>query len=218
MVSERKIDNQNSLSKVLQAVEKAQKLQDNRIAFGLDHVNLYVEDVEGDWLETWDDDEENLLVEANDCQLNKHGKTIVQLGQWFQQVFDTGWQAVEEVLGTREPDLALFSFRVPEVRRAKLVDLGMQLVDHPVALIVTIREENEQNISILLQVQPTGDVNHLPESLKLTLLSSSGEVLHQEQVGSSQELLEVELGGKQGESFSIQVALDDASVTEDFVI
>ncbi|MDF0556023.1 hypothetical protein [Kamptonema sp. UHCC 0994] len=66
---------------MLQAVEKAQKLQDDRIKFGIDHVKLYVEDVEGDWLEKWDDDEENLLLETNTCQLDKNGKTIVRLGQ-----------------------------------------------------------------------------------------------------------------------------------------
>ncbi len=58
MVTERQNYNRDKLSKVLQAVEKAQKLQDDRIKFGLDHVNLYVDDLEGDWLETWDDDEE----------------------------------------------------------------------------------------------------------------------------------------------------------------
>ncbi|GAA6620410.1 hypothetical protein [Scytonema sp. NUACC26] len=58
MVTERQNYNRDKLSKVLQAVEKAQKLQDDRIEFGLDHVNLYVDDVEGDWLETWDEDEE----------------------------------------------------------------------------------------------------------------------------------------------------------------
>lgn len=218
MVTERKTYNQDRLSKVLQAVEKAQKLQDDRIKFGLDHVNLYVEDVEGDWLETWDDDAESLLLETNTCQLDKNGKTIVRLGQWFQQVFESSWHSVEEVLGTKEPDLALFSLRIVEAKRAKLIDLGMQLTGHPVALIVTIREEDEQNFSIFLQVQPIDDTTHLPENLKLMLLSPSGEVLHQEQARNASDLLEVELGGKSGESFRVQVALDDVSVTEDFVI
>ncbi len=41
------------LEKAWQALQAAQDLQENRIRFGLEHVNLYVEDVEGDWLETW---------------------------------------------------------------------------------------------------------------------------------------------------------------------
>jgi hypothetical protein len=40
MVTERKNYNHEKTSKVLTAVEKAQKLQDDRIEFGLDHVNL----------------------------------------------------------------------------------------------------------------------------------------------------------------------------------
>lgn len=73
MLTERKNYNQEKSSKVLTAVEKAQKVQDDRIEFGLDHVNLYVEDVEGDWLETWDEDEEeDVLVEANAVEVEKN--------------------------------------------------------------------------------------------------------------------------------------------------
>ena len=52
------------LEKVWQSLEAAQKLQSDRLSFGLDHVNLYVEDVDGDWLERWGEDEEE-----NDIQL-----------------------------------------------------------------------------------------------------------------------------------------------------
>lgn len=216
MVTERQNYNQDQLSKVLQAVEKAQKLQDDRIKFGLDHVNLYVEDVEGDWLQTWDDDEDSDLVEAN-VQIDKNGQTIVKLGQWFQQVFEPDWQAVEEVLGIKEPDSVLFSFRNFKVQRAKLIDFGKQLSAYPVALIVKIVED-KHNISILLQVQPTGHAAYLPEGLQLILVSPSGEFLHQDQAGNASNLLEVELGGKQGENFRVKVALNSVSVTEDFLI
>jgi len=46
------------LEKVWQSLQAAQKLQNDRLTFGLDHVKLYVEDVEGDWLERWGEDEE----------------------------------------------------------------------------------------------------------------------------------------------------------------
>jgi len=218
MVTERKNYNQDEWSKVLQSVEKAQKLQDDRIKFGLDHVNLYVEDVEGNWLETWDEDEDNVPLEANNLKTNKDGQPIVQVGQWFHQVFEAGWHAVEEVLGTQEPELALFSFRSVEVQRAKLINFGTQLLAHPIALIVKITEENKHKINIILQIQPTDNATYLPEGLQLILVSPSGEFLHTEQAGDATNLLEVGLDGKQGEGFRVQVALNDFSVTEDFVI
>lgn len=55
------------LEKVWQSLQAAQKLQDDRLTFGIDHVNLYVEDVDGDWLERWGEEEEerDLKLEAN---------------------------------------------------------------------------------------------------------------------------------------------------------
>ncbi len=44
---------QDRVAKALQSLRAAQKLQDDRLNFGIDHINLYVEDVEGDWLERW---------------------------------------------------------------------------------------------------------------------------------------------------------------------
>ena len=55
------------LEKVWESLQAAQKLQDDRLTFGIDHVNLYVENVDGDWLERWGEEEEerDLKLEAN---------------------------------------------------------------------------------------------------------------------------------------------------------
>jgi hypothetical protein len=58
------LSDKERLEKVWQSLQAAQKLQSDRLTVGLDHVNLYVEDVEGDWLERWGEDEEE-----NDPQL-----------------------------------------------------------------------------------------------------------------------------------------------------
>ncbi|MDY6804359.1 MAG: hypothetical protein SXA11_11200 [Cyanobacteriota bacterium] len=54
------------LEKVWESLQAAQKLQNDRLTFGIDHVNLYVEDVDGDWLERWGEEEErDLKLDAN---------------------------------------------------------------------------------------------------------------------------------------------------------
>lgn len=55
------------LEKVWESLQAAQKLQNDRLTFGIDHVNLYVEDVDGDWLERWGEEEDNdkRSLEAN---------------------------------------------------------------------------------------------------------------------------------------------------------
>ncbi|KST65304.1 hypothetical protein [Mastigocoleus testarum] len=49
---------QERLEDFLQAVESAQKLQNDIIKYGLEAAHFYVEDLDGDWLEKWSEDEE----------------------------------------------------------------------------------------------------------------------------------------------------------------
>jgi hypothetical protein len=57
MVKEMSIDTQKRLDKFLESVEAAQKLQNDIVRYGLEAAYLYAEDVDGDWLEKWDEDE-----------------------------------------------------------------------------------------------------------------------------------------------------------------
>ncbi|MHC5821686.1 MAG: hypothetical protein ACYT04_38905 [Nostoc sp.] len=58
MVQEKQSDRQQRLHNFLQAVEAAQKVQDDIIKYGLEAAHLYCDDVDGDWLETWGEDED----------------------------------------------------------------------------------------------------------------------------------------------------------------
>lgn len=57
-------DRQERLENFLKAVDAAQTLQDDFLKYGLACVDLYVEDVDGDWLERWGEDEQTLASEA----------------------------------------------------------------------------------------------------------------------------------------------------------
>lgn len=51
------IDCQKRLDKFIESVEAAQKLQNDIVRYGLEAAYKYAEDVDGDWLEKWDEDE-----------------------------------------------------------------------------------------------------------------------------------------------------------------
>ena len=154
----------------------------------------------------------------------------VNLSQWLQDVFETGWQTVEAVLNPAQQNLA-FSFRSANTfaetdydspdtrrRRPKLIDLGMQLSGHPVALIVEIIPGSDQNTDVLLQVYPTGNETYLPPLLQLTVLDESGATFLEAQARSADNYIQLEFSGNSGERFSVKVSLGDASITEDFVL
>lgn len=71
MVKEQSTDREERLEEFLQAVEEAQKFQDDLLKYGLDAVHLYVEDVEGDWLEKWQEDDDLAQIRSVRNTLSK---------------------------------------------------------------------------------------------------------------------------------------------------
>jgi hypothetical protein len=155
-------------------------------------------------------------------------RTQANLSQWFNNVFEAGWQTVETLLTPPESNLA-FSFRgdvvapsleQPEaaIRKAKLIDLGIEIAGLSVALVVEISPESEEKTNILLQVHPTGSQTYLPPSLQFIVLDESGSTFLEAESRNADDYIQLEFSGSPGEQFSVRVALGNASIQEDFVI
>jgi hypothetical protein len=181
---------------------------------------------------------EDLLEHLRQIEQPEQALTRVNLSQWFENVFEAGWQSLEALLGTNQENLA-FSFRSAsglserQVKRAKLINLGLQLGSQSVALLVAlalakrdevqpaegIAPEADQKVSILVQIHPVGGETYLPPNLKLALLSEAGDILQDVQSRSQDNYIQLKgFRGNPGESFNIQVAFGDASITETFEI
>lgn len=155
-------------------------------------------------------------------------RSKVKLNQWLNNVFESGWQTVETLLNSGEPELA-FRFRsvelvehqeptAPSIRRAKLIDLGIQRACHPIALVVEVKPGSERRRHISLQVHPVGQQLYLPPLLELTVLDESGLIFLQAQARTADDYIQLQFTGLPGEQFSARVSLGDASVAEDFVL
>ena len=152
----------------------------------------------------------------------------INLGQWFQDVFEAGWQSLDALLNPDLGNLA-FSFRQSQpprkegrkilVEGVKLIDLGMELGNQSVALLVGLTAETSQRASIRVQLYPARGQTYLPPKIKLTLLSPSGAKITESIARSQDNLIQLKrFTCPIGKSFSIQVALDDFSLTENFLI
>ncbi|HEY9853416.1 MAG TPA: DUF1822 family protein [Leptolyngbyaceae cyanobacterium] len=186
------------LEKLWQALQAAQQLQNDRLCFGIDHVDIYVEGVEGNWLENWAEDKR------------------VHLRQWLQNIFETDWQRIEEILNVENQNTALL-LKTAGIKRGKFIDLEIRLDGRDVALIAIIKQA-EEKIGILLQLHSTNHEIYLPENLQLSLLSKDGDILQEVSARSADKVIQVELDGKHGEEFSTQITLGDVTATEDFLI
>lgn len=152
-------------------------------------------------------------------------QTSINLGQWLQEVFEAGWLSLDAFLNTDSGNLAL-SFRQgkPTTRKVtvegvKLIDLGMQLGNKSVALLVGLTPEIEPKVGICVQLHPTGGQSYLPPNINLALLSKTGKILQELQSRSQDNLIQLKrFTCTRGKLFSIRIALDSFSITENFVI
>ncbi|AFY48311.1 Protein of unknown function (DUF1822) [Nostoc sp. PCC 7524] len=155
---------------------------------------------------------------------------LVNLSQWFVGQVEASWQTVESLWNSLEAR-PVYAFRSPltttdgivgqsdaVTRRAKLIDLGIQIDNQPVMLIVEIAPEANQKTGIRLQLHSTGNQPYLPNGVQLKVLDNTGAVFLEAQARSADNYIQLQFRGDIQEQFSVQVSLGDMSITENFVI
>ena len=149
-------------------------------------------------------------------------KAPINLRQWLDGAFETGWQTMETLLGISNQNMVLVRSKTqvkPGIKRAKLIDLGMQLGEQAVVLPIAVTLNGDQSVNVLVQVYPERQQTYLPSNLRLMMLSESGETLQEVCSRDQDNYIQLRhFKGQAGDRFSIQVALGNASVTEDFVL
>ena len=156
--------------------------------------------------------------------------SLVNLSQWFAGIFETGWQTIESLWNVPElrstyafrsvETLELDALKQPEsiTKRAKVIDLGIQILNQPVMLIVEISLEKDQQTSIHLQLHAIGNQIYLPPGVHLTVIDSSGAIFLDAQSRKSDNYIQLQFRGEPTEQFSVRVALNNTSITEYFRI
>jgi hypothetical protein len=168
------------------------------------------------------------------------------LGNWFKNIVETGWQKIEQgkksledaIFPDKNPDFAFRgggssrsesplsggqttirqTFPEADVTRAKLIDLGMRLGRTTVALLVAIAQQSDRTVRVHAQLHPAIGELYLPRNLKLSLISDAGKVLDELESTVQQQCISLEFEVEPGESFSIRLAIDDLSITENFMV
>ena len=148
----------------------------------------------------------------------------INLSQWLQGLFTSGWQPLDTFINSATGNLAYalrgFSANQPStVEGVKLLDLGMQLGDRAVALLIGMTTEIDNKVGIRVQLHPARDESHLPTNIKLSLLTKSGEILQEFQARSQDELIQLKrFTCPRKKQFLIRVTLNSYSITEEFAI
>lgn len=145
---------------------------------------------------------------------------------------DAGWQVIES-LSSPSPALSFRSdtqMGEETTQRAKLIDLGVQIGNEPVALLVAIAPSMTaksisgqalvpEPVEILVQVHPTQGRLYLPADLSLRMLSETGALFQETRSRDYDNYIQLrQFRGVPGECFDIQLTFGNTSIVETFVI
>lgn len=151
-----------------------------------------------------------------------NNRQIIDLRKWLTGIAEAGWQTLEEVLG--DSSIQLATVRSPSqagisVRQAKLIDVGMDLGEQSVVLSLAITLNPDTSMNVLVQIHPAPGNSYLPPNLQLAMLSETGGRLQEVRARAQDSYIQLRhFRGEAGDSFDIQVAIDQASITESFIL
>jgi Protein of unknown function (DUF1822) len=161
------------------------------------------------------------------AQLRRGETPPVHLGEWLQNQFSVGWQALESLLTAEE--LAL-SFRqspdtVAEVRRVKRLTLPEQellpeqevLPGQEILLVVGLAPEADNRVNVRVQLRPRDRSLWLLPNLMLEMLDTSGAVVQSVSAREADNLIQLRrFRCAPGSQFRLQVRIADYILGEDF--
>lgn len=161
-------------------------------------------------------------------------KIAIDLSKWWSEIFEPGWLSLEALFRddwggtnlalrgtTEEQTIIAGSPTLPiQVRRGKLIDLGVIFEHNVVALVVTCTPAAETEIDILIQVYPGTEKTCLPANLELQILDRTGTIIPELFVKARDidNCIQLSFTGNVGEGFSATLTLDETSFTETFQI
>lgn len=154
-------------------------------------------------------------VQVANNSVNFNSK-LVDLKQWFDNVFDVGWQEVTSLLTTTAHPTLVRGVAGNFVSRGKLVNLG-KTNEQKVILIVTATPENEREMDVIIEVHPTTGKTYLFPYLHLTVLDADGEAVMEAHTRNHNKNIQLEFSNDLEEHFSVKLTLGDVSAIENFV-
>jgi Protein of unknown function (DUF1822) len=146
-------------------------------------------------------------------------KPTIILSNWLEDQFDHGWELLDNLLsGLRQP---ILSYRNPgssdSVSGGRLIDLGVQLKDISVALLINLSPIAQGSVGIQAQLCAIGD-GYLPPNLKLMIMDDCDQLMREVVSRSMDNLIQLAFDGEVGEKFQVKVSLGEFHMTEIFTI
>ncbi len=102
--------------------------------------------------------------------------------------------------------------------RGKIVNLGLELANYDLALVMGILPKSETETSIFIRVYPLGDNNYLPANLHLQIIDAEGNIFKEIISRYEDNLIQYKLWANHGENIQVKLGLNDVWFTEKFCL
>ena len=102
------------------------------------------------------------------------------------------------------------------VRRS--LDLSLYIEGHTLGLLAAILVRTDERRSLLFQIYPTGDARFIPQGLQLIGLDENGESFFEVIAREQDDRISLKFLADEGDRFSLRVVLNNASMTENFIV
>jgi Protein of unknown function (DUF1822) len=157
-------------------------------------------------------------------------KIIQFLSQWFDDIFQGGWQTINLLSRSNEfafaprtrdmiqTQIAQQDQSVLVARAWKVFELEQSNQKIPLLLMLIITPQSQAGIEIQLKVYPGDDSIYLTSDIHLSIQDGSGTEIYSALSGKEDNWLQCGFFGQRGEAFSIQLMLGDSSISESFRI
>ena len=154
-----------------------------------------------------------IISESENVPVKYREKTIINLENWFQEIFEAGWQMATELLETPTVTPA---FRNYGVEGGRVISIGAD--NTPIIFIVRVIETSISNRDVVVEILPKLEQEYLPNGLQLMLLDSDGDTVMEATTRQDNKNLKFEFTGTRGEAFSIKLELFNNFFQEDFIL
>ena len=146
----------------------------------------------------------------------------IDLNEWFEDVLQQGWKTLESLLNTESVGNLNLSFKDASHLQTEEIAQAVKrikLENQSVLMLVALKSEEDEQITVRLRIYPDSEENCLPENLKLAILSDSGEILKEVTSRSIDNFIQLpSFRCSSQESFKIRLSLNNICFTESFFL
>lgn len=140
-------------------------------------------------------------------------KNIVNLANWFDEIFAEGWQVGSQLLGNNTIGPA---FRNTGVAAGRKILIGGDRT--VIVLMVRVIETSLLERDLVVEIFPELKDEYLPSGLKVTILDSDEDPVMEAIAREDNKNIKFEFSGTSREVFSIKLKLFNDVLKEDFIL